>query len=191
MTTYYFAAGFDIGDPSEDQTHQDAEYGFSSTTGNGVVTPIGSSGTGGRQFEAVHIPAAQGGQPSQFAVVLFSSILQIDQAQSFFRVAFRPAHDVPPSSGLAVSPLNTSDTQTLLRGVTIGSRQAQNANVDGTNYGLPPGQYDTQFVFPGYQIVSGQPPNTSVHFELSIEIAILVGSTWSYYKVDPEMVIDY
>jgi len=65
-------------------------------------------------------------------------------------------------------------------------------NVSGTNYGLPgSGTYSTQWVFAGTNLASGQ-PGTSVHFELTIEISI-VGSdgTWSYYKVDPEMIIDF
>lgn len=28
-------------------------------------------------------------------------------------------------------------------------------------------------------------------FEITIEVAIVANGTWSYYKVDPEMVIDF
>lgn len=139
MTIYYFAVGFDAGDPTEDQTHLDAEYGFGSATGNGPVTPIGSTGAGGRQFESVHLAAGSAGQPNQIGIALFSSILQIDQTQSFFRVAFRPAHDVAPTNSLPLAPVNNADANTLLRGVTLGSKQAESANVQGTSYGLPSG----------------------------------------------------
>lgn len=191
MTTYYFAVGFDAADPTEDQVHQDAMYGFASSTNGGAVTPIGSTGSGGRQFESVNMAAGTGGQPNQFAIALFSSILQIDQAQSFFRCSFRPAHDVQPSSGLALAPVSNADANTLVRGVALGSKQVENANVDGTTFGLPAGTYDTQWLFSGYQISGGQPSGSTGRFELAIEIAIVAGGVWSYYKVDPEMVIDF
>ena len=191
MTTYYFSVGFDTVDPTSDQLHFDADYGFASSSGNAGATSLGSSGPQGRNFEVVNLAASSQGQPNQLVIALFTSILDIDQTQSFFRLSFRPAHDVSPSNNIALSPLSTGDTNTLIRGVTIGSLQAQNANVDGTNYGLPAGNNATQFLYSGYQLSGGSPNAASQHFEMTIEISICIGSTWTYYKVDPEMVIDF
>jgi hypothetical protein len=194
MATYYFAVAFQSNDPiSEDGTHLEAQYGFGVDSGSGV-TALGSSGSQGRQFESVSIPASSGGPPNQLVVSLFSDILGIDQSRSFFRCTFRPAHDVPPSNGLPLAPLNQGDAQNLLGGIFLAARNTQNASItSGSNYGLPQSSYETQWVFTGANFIGGQPAGTSLHFEISIEISIVGagGSTWSYYKVDPEMQIDF
>ncbi len=98
-------------------------------------------------------------------IALFTSIWDIDQTNSFFRISFRPAHDVTPSNNVKLSPLSVGDTNALIGGITIGSRQNQHANVDGANWGLPAGNNVTQFLYSGYQL-SGAPANaTSQHFQ--------------------------
>ena len=191
MTTYYLSVGFDSSDTQSDLLHYDADYGFASSDGNAGATSLGNSGPQGRNFETVHLSASGSGQPNQLVIALFTSIFNIDQTSSYFRVSFRPAHDVTPANNVALSPLSVGDTNNLIAGITLGSRQSQNANVDGTNWGLPPGNNDTQFLYSGYQL-SGAPANsTSQRFEVTVEISIKIGTQWTYYKVDPEMVIDY
>jgi hypothetical protein len=107
--------------------------GFASSTANAGATSLGSSGPQGKSFELVHLAQSGQGQPNQLVIALFTSLSSIDQANSYFRGSFRPAHDIAPSNNVAVSPLSVADTNTLLTGLTIGSRQSQNVNVDGTN----------------------------------------------------------
>jgi hypothetical protein len=191
MTTYYLSVGFDAADTQSDQLHFDADYGFASSTANAGATSLGNSGPQGRSFETVHLSAGGSGQPNQLVIALFTSLWSIDQTQSYFRVSFRPAHDVTPADNVQLSPLSQGDTNKLIAGIAIDSRQNQNADVDGSNWGLPAGNNVTQFLYSGYQL-SGAPPNaTSQHFEVTVEISILIGTTWTYYKVDPEMVIDF
>ncbi|CAN5765010.1 hypothetical protein BH18ACI5_BH18ACI5_22370 [soil metagenome] len=194
MATYNFAVAFEADtttDPQTDGVHYDAQYGFGVDSGNGVQTLGPGSGQTGEHFETVHVPGGSG-TPNQFAVTLFSNLIGIDTTRSFLRCAFRPAHDVAPGNNLPLSPLNNSGTQSLLGGVLLNAATSAPVNVPGTNYGLPgSGTYSTQCKFAGTNLASG-PRGRSVHFELTIEISI-VGSdgTWSYYKVDPEMIIDF
>jgi hypothetical protein len=195
MATYYFAAAFQTDDPvSDDGTHLEAQYGFGVDSGNGV-TALGSSGSAGRTFEVVTIPAATGGQSNQFVISLCSDLIGVDQGRSFVRVSFRPAHDVAPAQNLALAPLTTANAQTLLTGLLLsapGTMEQTNIS-NGTKYGLPKDGYSTQWLFSSMSFLSGQPPGTSLHFEITIEIAIVeTGSTsWTYYKVDPEMQVDF
>ena len=191
MTTYYLSVGFDSSDTQSDLLHYDADYGFASSSGNAGATSLGNSGPQGRNFETVNLSAGGSGQPNQLVIALFSSILDSDQSNSFFRVSFRPAHDVMPANNVQLSPLSQGDTNALIGGITIGSRQAQNPNVDGANWGLPAGNNATQFLYSGYQIAGAGANSPSQHFEVTVEISILRGTQWTYYKVDPEMVIDY
>ena len=195
MTTYYLSVGFDSTDTRSDGLHYDADYGFASSDGNAAPTPIGTSGPQGKSFEVVHLAQSGQGQPNQLVIALFTSLWNIDQANSYFRVSFRPAHDIAPSGNVAVSPLNVADTNSLVTGLTIGSRQGQNANVDGTNWGLPAGNNVTQFIYSGgpsgYQLQNASGNAVNQHFELTVEISIVIGGQKTYYKVDPEMVIDY
>lgn len=193
MATYYFAVAFESDDTvSEDGTHLEAQYGFGVDAGNGV-TSLGSSGLQGRQFEVVRMSAATNNQPNQFVITICSNLIGVVQGQSFIRCSFRPAHDVPPASGLALAPLNNGDAQALLGGIFFNAREvSETVNIsNGTSFGLPDNAYSTQWTFGGRSFISGQPPGASLHFELSIEIAILDGTNWSYYKVDPEMQIDF
>jgi hypothetical protein len=195
MATYYFAVAFEedtTTDPQTDGVHYDAQYGFGMDAGNGVIQPVGpGSGQSGEHFETVHVPGGSG-TPNQFAVTVFSNLIGIDTSRSFVRCSFRPAHDIAPGSNLPLSPLNNSGTQSLLGGVLLNGAASSPVNVPGSNYGLPgTGTYSTQWIFAGTNLASG-PRGTSVHFEMTLEISI-IGSdnTWSYYKVDPEMIIDY
>lgn len=191
MTTYFLSVGFDAGDTQSDGLHYDADYGFASSTDNAGATSLGNSGPKGQTFETVHLSAAGSGQPNQLVIALFTSIWDIDQANSYFRVSFRPAHDVPPANNVALSPLSVGDTNKLIAGLTIGSRQSQNADVNGASWGLPAGDNVTQFLYSGYQF-AGAPANvTNQKFEVTVEISIVIGGQTTYYKVDPEMVIDY
>ena len=194
MATYYFAVAFNTDstlDPQTDGTHYDAQYGFGLDSGNGI-NPLGSSGGTGRQFEVVNINASSGGRPNQLVVTLMSNIIGINTSSSFFRGAFRPAHDVVPASGLPTSPLNNSDSQSLLSGVLLSSNSATNVNItNAASYGLPEGSFSTQWVFPAYQLNQGA-SGTNVHFELTVEITVVVGNgTPTVFKIDPEMIIDY
>ncbi len=191
MTTYYLSIGFDAADTQSDGLHFDADYGFASSTANAGATSLGNSGPQGKSFEVVHLAQSGQGQPNQLVIALFTSLWNIDQANSYFRVSFRPAHDIPPSNNVAVSPLSVGDTNTLMTGLTIGSRQSQNANVDGTNWGLPAGNNVTQFLYSGYQLQNAPANAVNQHFELTVEISIVISGQTTYYKVDPEMVIDY
>ena len=191
MTTYFLSIGFDAADTQSDGLHFDADYGFASSTANAGATSLGNSGPQGRSFEVVHLAQSGQGQPNQLMIALFTSLWNIDQANSYFRVSFRPAHDIAPSSNVAVSPLSVGDTNSLITGLTIGSRQSQNANVDGTNWGLPAGNNVTQFIYSGYQLQNAPANAVNQHFELTVEISIVIGGQKTYYKVDPEMVIDY
>ncbi len=195
MTTYYLSIGFDAADTQSDGLHFDADYGFASSTANAGATSLGNSGPQGKSFEVVHLAQSSQGQPNQLVIALFTSLWNIDQANSFFRVSFRPAHDIAPSNSVAVSPLSVGDTNALLTGLTIGSRQNQNANVDGTNWGLPPGNNVTQFIYSGgpsgYQLQNASGNAVNQHFEITVEIRIVIAGQPTYYKVDPEMVIDY
>ena len=196
MATYYFAVAFEedtTTDPQPDGVHYEAQYGFGVDSGNGVVQPVGpGSGPTGEHFETVHVPGGSG-TPNQFAVTLFSNLIGIDTSRSFLRCSFRPAHDVLPANNLTLSPLNNSGTQALLGGILLNTATSTPVNVPGANYGLPGnGSYSTQWLFAGTNLASGQ-RGTSVHFELTIEISIIGtnGTTWTYYKVDPEMIIDF
>jgi hypothetical protein len=195
MATYYFTAAFQANDPvSDDGTHLEAQYGFAVDSGNGV-TALGTSGPDGRTFETVPIPASTGNNANQFVVSVCSDILQINQTLSFVRVAFRPAHDVQPANNLPLAPVNPSNAQTLLTGIALttqGTSTTEQVNItNGTSYGLPKATYATQWFFAPVPFQGGGTPGTSVHFELTIEIAILVGTTWTFFKVDPEMQVDF
>ena len=87
--------------------------------------------------------------------------------------------------------MSAGDTNTLLTGLTIGSGQSQSANVDGTSWGLPAGTNVTQFLYSGYQLQNARANAANQHFEITVEIGILIAGQPTYYKVDPEMVIDY
>lgn len=193
MATYYFAVAFEPSDTvSDDGTHLDAQYGFGVDNGSGVVA-LGSSGPHGTQFETVQMAAASNNQPNQLVVTIFSNLIGVNQSQSFMRCAFRPAHDVAPATGLALAPVNSGDANSLLAGSAFNSNGVtENVNVtNGTSFGLPNGAYSTQWLFGARNFVSGQPNGTSLHFELTIEMAVTNGSSWTYYKVDPEMQIDF
>jgi hypothetical protein len=196
MATYYFTAAFQTSDPvSEDGLHLEAQYGFGVDSGNGVVTALGSSGGAGRTFETVSIPAATGNQANQLVISVCSDLIGIDQTQSFVRVSFRPAHDVQPANNLPLAPVNPANAQTLLTGIALttqGTSTTERVNIsNGTAFGLPQATYATQWLFAAMPFQGGQPQNTSLHFEFTIEIAIFAGNSWTYYKVDPEMQVDF
>jgi hypothetical protein len=195
MATYYFTTAFQTNDPvSEDGTHLEAQYGFGVDSGSGV-TVLGSSGGQGRTFEIVRIPAATNNQANQLVVSACSDLIGIDQSQSFVRVSFRPAHDAQPSNNLPTAPVNSSNAQTLLNGIALttqGTSTTERVNItDGTAYGLPQASYATQWLFAAMPFQGGQRPGASVHFEFTVEIAIFAGNSWTYYKVDPEMQVDF
>src|SRR5688572_21262435 len=173
MTIYYLSVGFDASDTRSDGVHFDAEYGFASNTPEAGLTPLGNSGPQGKSFEVVHLAQSGQGQANQLVIALFTSLLNIDQAKSYFRVSFRPAHDIAPSNNVAVSPLNAADTNSMLTGFTIGSSQMQDPNVDGTSWGLPAGINATQFIYSGnpspYQLVSAPGNASNQHFEVTVE----------------------
>src|SRR5918993_2237987 len=179
MAPYYLSIGFDSTDNQSDALHYDADYGFASSTGNAGTTSLGNSGPAGRTFEVVHLSASGQGQPNQLMIALFTSIYNIDQTNSYFRVSFRPAHDVTPSSNVAVSPLIPANSNALLAGVAIGSRQSQTADVNGTNWGLPAGDNVTQFLYGPYQLAPGPASVRSQSFEVTVEISILIGTQWT------------
>jgi hypothetical protein len=195
MAIYYFAVAFEEDttiDPQVDGVHYDAQYGFGVDSGNGQVQAVGSSGPDGEHFETVHVPAGSGA-PNQFAVTLFSNLIGISTSQSYLRCSFRPAHDIVPANNLPLSPLNNSGTQSLLGGMLLNTASSVPVNVPGNNYGLPgTGTYSTQWIFAPTNLASG-PRGTSIHFEMTIEVSVLGpnGTTWTYYKVDPEMIIDF
>jgi hypothetical protein len=195
MAIYYFAVAFEADttvDPQTDGVHYDAQYGFGVDSGNGNVQALGpGSGPNGEHFETVHVPGGSG-TPNQFAVTLFSNLIGINTSQSYVRCSFRPAHDVVPSNNPPLSPLNNSGTQALLGGVLLNAASSVPVNVPGSNYGLPgTGTYSTQWLFAGTNLASGQ-RGTSIHYEMTLEISVLGSNgTWTYYKVDPEMIIDF
>jgi hypothetical protein len=195
MATYYLALAFDTNtatDPQSDGTHLDAQYGFGADTGSGVSAIGSGSGSSGRQFEAVHIPASGNGGQNSFAVAVFTNVIGINQQTSFLRLSLRPAHDVTPENANSTSPLATNATQTLLTGVYL-QNATESVNVNGAgNYGLPTSFYSTMWVFSGYNLVSGGRPGTSLHFELTAELRTIDSNgTPCYFKVDPEMMIDF
>jgi hypothetical protein len=195
MATYYFTTAFQANDPvSEDGTHLEAQYGFGVDSGSGV-SALGSSGGSGRTFEIVRIPAATNNQANQLVISVCSDLIGIDQTQSFVRVSFRPAHDVQPSNTLPLAPVNPSNAQTLLTGIALttqGTSTTEQVNItNGTAYGLPQASYATQWLFAAMPFQGGQQRGTSVHFECTIEVAIFAGNSWTYYKVDPEMQVDF
>lgn len=195
MATYYLAVAFDTStatDPKSDGTHQDAQYGFAQNTGSGVTILGTGSGSSGRQFESVSIPAATSNRPNAFAIAVFTNVIGITQPSSYIRLAFRPAHDVAPSPQPPTSPLNNADTQNLLAGITLSNASQELTSVNtGTSYGLPASFYSTQWLFSGYNLNSGGAVNKSYHYELTIEIAISLNGQPYYFKVDPEMMIDF
>jgi hypothetical protein len=196
MATYFFTTAFQTTDPvSEDGTHLEAQYGFAVASGGGSVSAIGSSGGSGRTFETVRIPAATNNQTNQLVISLCSDLIGINQSLSFARVSFRPAHDVQPANNLPLAPLTPNNAQTLLTGIALttqGTSTTERVNItNGTAYGLPQNSYATQWLFAAMPFLSGQQPGTSLHFEFTIEIAINVGTNWTYYKVDPEMQVDF
>jgi hypothetical protein len=194
MATYYFAVAFEPTDTvSDDGTHLDAQYGFGVDSGNGVITALGNSGSQGRQFETVQIPASTNNQTNRLVIAIFSNLIGVNQSQSSVRCAFRPAHDVLPSTGLPLAPVNTGDANQLLTGILFNdSEVTESVNVNnGTSYGLPNAFYSTQWTFAARNFMTGQRSGTSLHFELTIEMAVNNGSSSTYYKVDPEMQIDF
>ena len=196
MATYYLALAFDTStatDPQTDGTHRDAQYGFGQDVGNGVTVLGSGSGSSGRQFEAVSIPARTNGQSNAFAVAVFTNVLGIAQDDSFVRIALRPAHDVTPQQNPPTSPLNPADTQKLLTGINLSAASQELTSVNtGNNYGLPGSSfYSTQWLFTGYTLTPSGPGGGSYRYELTAEIAITLNGTPYYFKVDPEMMIDF
>lgn len=189
MATYILAVAFDAGDPTDDQLHGDGEYGFAVDNGTGPA-PVGNSGSSGRTFQTITIPPVAGGNsPNNFGVSLFTNISGVDPNASFFRCMFRPAHDAAPSTNPQLSPLNGADTNALLTGVTFGSGGA-NSNVAAAAYGLPAATYASNWMCNGYTLQQGR-QNSSSRYEVSIEVCVFANGAWSYFKVDPEMVIDF
>jgi hypothetical protein len=91
--------------------------------------------------------------------------------------------------------VNPNNAQTLLTGIALntqGTTTTERVNItNGTAFGLPKDSYATQWLFAGMPFQGGQPRGTSLHFEFTIEIAMQNGTTWTYYKVDPEMQVDF
>ena len=115
-----------------------------------------------------------------------SDLIGIDQTQSFVRVSFRPAHDVQPANNLPLAPVNPANGQTLLTGIALttqGTSTTERVNIsNGAAFGLPQATYATQWLFAAMPFQGGQPQNTSLHFEFTIEIAIFAGNSWTYLQ---------
>jgi hypothetical protein len=141
----------------------------------------------------VTLPAATNGRPNQLAITLASNIIGIDTARSYWRCSFRPAHDVLPGGNVPTSPLSGDDSQSLLNGIYINANSQTLSNIaNGTSYGLPAGSYSTQWMFNPFSVAGAQ-AGTSRRYEIVFEIAIVGtgGTAYSYFKIDPEMMIDY
>lgn len=195
MATYYFSVAFDASaqvDPQSDGTHYDAQYGFA-TDASGSLHPLGSSGTSGRQFETVTVPAAANGRPNQFVITLASNVTGIDTARSYIRCSFRPGHDVLPGANVPTSPLSVADAQSLLNGIYFSANTGTLTNItNGTDYGLPSASYSTQWLFSAFNLAGAQ-AGTNRRFEITFEVAIVGtgGTAYTYFKIDPEMMVDY
>jgi hypothetical protein len=189
MSTIILAVGFTRsgGDPTDpDALHVDMQYGFAQQDGISV-SALGSSGASGHQFETVAVNA----QGNNFAVALLTPDYQLNQAASYVRVSYRPAHDVAPSVNPPTSPLNPNDTTQLLRGLTASSL-SDTASPNGTNYGLPSGtSYSTLWQSSTFNFAGGA-SGSQGHFEVTVELTAVYGDgTTLYFKVDPELIIQY
>jgi hypothetical protein len=204
MATYYLAVGFDADDTRSDGTHYDAEYGFAVDSGSGLQA-VGNSGSAGKTFETVTIPAVANGVATKLSLVLATNLMGIDQYSAYVRCAFRPAHDVAPSTNPPTSPLGQSDTQALLTGAYLKvqnptpppdvSFTETTAVGDTTDYGLPTSYYATVWTSDAMTLNVPNNQHGTVRFELTIEVTVTAtgsGATTTYnFKVDPEMLIDY
>ena len=194
MATYFLAIGIDSqSDPQSDGKHLDAEYGFGVDNGDGNgVQPLGpGSGSSGRQFEAVQISPNGGANNSPLTIVVFDNFSSpLSTVSSFLRASFRPSHDTSPSQNVDTSPLAANDTNSLLNGVVLPAASSSIAATTASNYGLPGSTYTHATVLSGYTI-SGT-PNSNSSFELTVEVkAVASDGSIYYFKVDPEMMIDF
>lgn len=192
-TTYYLAIGIDPNtqtDPQSDGVHLDGEYGFAVDygDGNGIQVLGPGSGGSGRQFEAVRFSPSGGANGSPLRIVLFDNFPSaLTPGSSYIRAVFRPSHDTPPAPNVDTSPLAPNDTQSLLNGVALGARGSSVTATSAPTYGLPSNSYQHGVMLPAYTI-SG---NNSASFEMTVEVTAAVSGSTYYYKIDPEMMIDF
>ena len=195
MATFFFAIGIDPStavDPNTDGMHLDGQYGFAVDNGNGQGPKVLGSGSGssGRQFESVQLNLRDGSNRHQFYVLLFSNVTNIAAAVSYLRIAFRPGHNVPPAANVDASPLAGNDTESLTDGVLLTAcSPSLSGGGNGLTYGLPSAAYQNTWQFPAYTL--NGPPNSEASFELTAEVTVVSGGTTYYFKVDPEMMIDF
>jgi len=176
---------------SPDGTHKEAQYGFAKIGTDGHVQPVGSSGGSGETFETVTIDARSG--PSSLKVCLFvdNGLADINASASFVRVSLRPAHDVRPTNNLSTSPFPAGKTTDLLQGLLVSDAVSEAGPVtDGQSFGLPLANYAKRWNLGEPQFTG--PSGTRQHIEVTVEIVITTHSGMTYYfKVDPEMQIDF
>jgi hypothetical protein len=189
MSTIILAVGFtrsgtDPVDP--DAAHMDMDYGFAQQDG-ASVSALGSSGASGRIFEKVNVNA----QGNNFRLAALTPDAQLNLAASFLRVSFRPSHDTMPTPSLVDSPFNPSDTASLVHGLFLSSMQAS-ANPTGTKYGLPAEHaYATLWQTGTWNFAPGA-HGSQGSFEITVELkAVYADGTVIYFKVDPELIIQY
>lgn len=194
-TTYYLAIGIDpdtANDPQSDGVHLDGEYGFAVDygDGNGIQVLGPGSGGSGRQFETVRMNPSGGANGSPLRILIFDNFASaLTAGSSYLRMAFRPSHDTSPGNNVDTSPLAPNDTQTLLSGVAVNVGWPSLPSTSAPTYGLPTDGYQHGVILPGYT-VSGT-PHSQASFELTVEVTAVVNGTPYYYKVDPEMMIDF
>ena len=192
-TTYYLAIGIDPDthtDPESDGAHLDGEYGFAVDygDGNGIQVLGPGSGGSGRQFEAVRLNPPGGANGSPLRILILDNFsTALTPGSSYIRVVFRPSHDTPPVNNVDTSPLAPNDTQTLLNGVAVDATWSSVPGTSAPTYGLPTDGYQHGVMLPAYTIAG----NNSASFELTVEVTAAVNGTSYYYKVDPEMMIDF
>ncbi len=196
MAIYYLAIGIDPtsgNNPVSDGKHYDGEYGFAVDAQDGKgINPIGpGSGSSGRQFEAVLINPPGGANGSPLNILLFDNCDNgLTPGSSFMRVAFRPGHDTGPAPNVDTSPLAPNDTQNLLNGVSLPAATNSVTASSAPRYGLPTGTYKNVTLLPACTL-SGRASTPPPSFEVTVEVKAVWNGTSYYFKVDPEMMIDF
>lgn len=196
MAIYYLAIGIDpdsATNPVSDGKHYDGEYGFAvdNQDGNGIK-PLGpGSGSSGRQFEAVLLRPPGGANRSPLNILLFDNCAGgLTPGSSFMRVAFRPGHDTDPAPNVDTSPLAPNDTQNLLNGVPLPAATSSVTASSAPTYGLPTAAYRNVTLLPACTLAGTASPQTPT-FEVTVEVKAVWNGTSYYFKVDPEMMIDF
>ena len=132
---------------------------------------------------------AGGANGSPLRILIFDNFAYaLSPGSSYLRVVFRPSHDTPPAQNVDTSPLLPNNTQDLLNGVAVDASWPSVPGTSAPTYGLPSDDYQHGTMLPVAYTISG---NNSASFELTVEVTAVVSGSTYYYKVDPEMMIDF